>query len=257
MEACGVGLPIEVQAAQAIPQYDGTSRTPTQDFGYDGNGNLISYDRGMQNGNALDSWTLKYDTENLLMQRTENDSTIPLSGSSFTCHNPDGSVLYTEPSQHDADSDPPCPSTKTLLGGNFTPPSKATAYYYDTDGDQVKLITHKGCSSNNGCPGATTVTARVAGESNPIGTTCKYYDGLDRLVETIASYDTRAYGQSAYYEFYPFRWMNRYIYDLSQGGSNLKIADGTGTVSGDHGLRKPLQDTRIRTANEHDARQVS
>jgi YD repeat-containing protein len=187
----------------------------------------------MQNGNALDSWTLKYNKDNLLNQRTENDSTLSLSGSSFTCHNPDDSVLYTEtPSQHDTDGDPPCPSTQTLLAGNFTPPQKATAYYYDTDGDEVKLITHKGCSSNNLCPGATTVTACVAGESNPIGTTCKYYDGLDRLVETIAPYDTRAYGQTTYYEFYPFRWMNRYIYDLSQGGSNLKIADVTGTVSG-------------------------
>jgi YD repeat-containing protein len=232
---CGVGLPSEVQAAQAISQYDGTSRTPTQDFGYDGNGNLTSYDRGMQNGNTLDSWTLKYDKENLLMQRTENDPTLSLSGSSFTCHYADGSTFYTEsPSQHDADGDPSCPSTTTLLSGNVAPPSKANTYFYDLDGDQVKAIQHKGCSANNGCFGASPATACVTGESNPAGTTCKYYDGLDRLVETIAPYDSRSFDQSDPYEFYAFRWMNRYIYDLSQSGgsANLRIADTTGTISG-------------------------
>jgi YD repeat-containing protein len=234
-DACGVGLPAQVEAAQAITQYDNTTRTPTQDFGYDGHGNLTSYDRGTQNGNVLDSWTLTYDTENLLMQRAENDPTIPLSGSSFTCHYPDGSILYTEtPSQHDADGDSSCPSTQTLLGGSFSPPSKATSFFYDTDGNQVKVITHKGCSSNNACPQPVQQTTCSSGEmSNPIGTMCKYYDGLDRLVESTEPYDTRTFGLNSYYEFYAFRWANRYLYDLSQAGgsANLRIADNTGTVS--------------------------
>ena len=236
---CGYGLPAEVQAANQINQYDGSTRTPTQDFGYDSLGNLTSYDRGQGGGYTLDSWTLTYDPDNLNISKTQNDPTIANAViTSYSCHYPDGSLLYTEtPSQWAADGNPTCPSTTHLLNGNFTPPTKANAYYYDLDGDQVKMITHKGCASNNACPGASPKTACVANESNPIGTTCKYYDGLDRLVETIEPYDSRNFTINSVqvpYECYAFRWMNRYIYDLSQSGgsANLKISGSTGTVSG-------------------------
>jgi RHS repeat-associated protein len=232
---CGIGLPAETQGAQ-INQYDGTTRTPTQDFGYDGYGNLTSYDRGTFYGNTLDSWSLGYSTENLNNWKTENDPKIQNAAiTSYSCHYLDGSLFYTEtPSQHAADGNPSCPAASALLAGNVTPPTRANAYYYDLDGDEVKVITHKGCDSYTGCPGATTFTECATGESNPIGTTCKYYDGLDRLVETIEPYDTRSFSGGAPYEFYAFRWMNRYIYDLSgEGGSaSLQISDSTGTISG-------------------------
>jgi Domain of unknown function (DUF6531) len=236
--ACGYGLPTQTTGT-TISQYDNTTRTPTQDFGYDGYGNLNSYDKGKDDQNRYqDSWTLGYDAENQLQQRTENDSTIPLSGSSFSCYYPDGTLLYTEtPSQHDADGNLSCPTTSRLLQGGYTPPSRANAYYYDLDGDQVEITTHKGCSTNDTCPGLVTNTVCNSSESmNPIGTTCKYYDGMDRLVETIEPYDTRTFSPItlATREFYSFRWMNRYLYDLSQSGgtANLQIADNTGTVSG-------------------------
>jgi RHS repeat-associated protein len=223
---CGHGLPTQTEG-QTITQYDNSTRSPTQNLTYDGYGNLSGYNKGLDNlQRALDSWTLGYDVENQLVQKTENDASIPLTGSSFSCYYPDGSLLYTEtPSQHAADGNHNCTST---------PPDNATAYYYDLDGDQVKAITHKGCSTNNHCQAASQVTACASGESNPAGTTCKYYDGLDRLVETIEPYDSRAFSGGPNYEFYPFRWMNRYIYDLSQNGgsANLSIADNTGSVSG-------------------------
>lgn len=231
---CGYGLPTQTLGDQ-ITQYDQTTRTPTQDLTYDSNGNLTNYDKGTGGGNALESWTLGYDTDNQLTKKTENDATIPLSASSFSCYYPDGSVFYTEtPSQHDTDGDPTCPSTQTMLGGSVSPPKIATAYFYDLDGDQVKAFTHKGCSTNNGCQLNSSTTACATGESNPPGTTCKYYDGLDRLVETIEPYDGRTFSGVTNYEFYSFRWMNRYIYDLSMkgGGANLSIGDNTGTFAG-------------------------
>jgi YD repeat-containing protein len=232
---CGYGLPIQTTGNQ-INQYDNTSRTPTQNFGYDSYGNLTHYDKGQDSqGSYQDSWKLGYDASNQLDQKTENDPTI--SGSSFSCYYPDGSLFYAEtPSQHDTDGDPNCPSVSAMLGGSYNAPAKATAYSYDLDGDQVQIITHKGCSANNACPGPSGTTACLTGQSNPIGTTCKYYDGLDRLVETIEPHDSRSFsmnGGSQPYEFYAFRWMNRYIYDLSQSGgqASLSIADGTGTIS--------------------------
>jgi YD repeat-containing protein len=241
--ACGVGLPTEVQG-DSIKQY-GTnpSRRPTQDFVYGQNGQVKNYDRGSDGSVTYDSWTLSYNPsgnhDNLNTEQTENDPTI--SGNditSFTCYYPDGSVFYTEtPSQHGADGGN-CPSTSSLLQGSVTPPAEATAHYYDYDGDEVESASYKGCSSNNSCANTNTSKTRCSSSENkdPIGTTCKYYDGLDRLVETAQPYDVRDFsnstGYSTAYEFYTFRWMNRYIYDLSLSGSNgsLTISDLTGST---------------------------
>lgn len=235
---CGVGLPATVQGA-TITQYDQSTISPVQDLAYDGYGNLSTYDKGTGTHGPLDSWTLTYDPDNTLTQRTNNDAVIAGAITSMSCYYPDGSLFYTEtPSQWGADSSPPCPSTSALLAGPVSPPPHADAFYYDTDGDQVEGITHKGCSTAIGCYGPTSITACNSGQrANPTGTTCKYYDGLDRLVETAEPYDTRGipiYQEpSQPYEFYGFRWMNRYIYDLSQGGgsANLTISDSTGTIS--------------------------
>lgn len=234
---CGYGLPTQT-TGDTISQYDNTTRTPTQDFGYDGYGNLTGYDKGKDDqGRYQDSWTLGYDADNQLNQKTENDSTIPLTGSSFSCYYPDGSLLYTEtPSQHDADGNLSCPTVTRLLQGGYAPPARANAYYYDLDGDQVEITTHKGCSTNDSCPGPVTNTVCNSTENkNPIGTTCKYYDGMDRLIETIEPYDIRTFPNNnlAAREFYSFRWMNRYIYDLSMNGgtANLQIDTISGLVA--------------------------
>lgn len=241
---CGLGLPSKAEGP-IITQYPGNqvgSRQPTQDFTYTQYGQLHQYDRGPDGADSYDSWTLSYNPsgnqDNLPTQRTENDSTIPGNNmKEFTCYYPDGSILYTEtPAQHAADNSDLCPGTAALLQGPAVIPAQATVHYYDYDGDEVKVIGYKGCSSNNACVGTTGKTKCSSGDSaNPIGTTCKYYDGLDRLVETAQPYDNRSFPGSngRPYEFYATRWMNRYIYDLSLSGSlgALTISDTTGTTA--------------------------
>ena len=222
---CGVGLPTEVEATSSIPQADLSSRQPTQDFGYDTKGNLTSYDKGKgSGGNLQDSWTLSYNTGNRNYERTAND-TIPnqtAALNSFTCYYPDGAVFYTEtPSQHAADGNPACPSVPNLLSGPVTPPPNAVNYSYDTDGDQVTIIDHKG------------------GATDPLGTTTtKFYDGMDRLVETVMPYDDRQLPDQKPYDCYGFQWMNRYIYDLSMQGGSANLSVGSVSVVAYGGLFK-------------------
>src|SRR5580700_1344341 len=226
---CGVGLTTTVAADSVISQADGTTRTPTQDFFYDTKGNLTSYDKGQDpSGDTLDSWSLSYNSvgnqNNLNYKRTENDSGVQNAAlNSFTCYYPDGSVFYTEtPSQHSEDNNPACPTTNALLGGTVTPPANAVAYYYDTDGDQVQIIDHKG------------------GATDALGTTTtKFYDGMDRLVETIMPYDDRTLPDLKEYDCYGFQWINRYIYDLSMGGGGAQnLSIGTVSVVAYGGLYK-------------------
>lgn len=235
---CGTGLPTLVQGASISQFGSNPSRQPTQDFAYNAQGQLNSYDRGVDGSNYYDSWTLKYNQngnhDNLNTERIENDTTIGTKMLSFTCYYPDGSVFYTEtPSQHDADGNQLCPSTSSLLSGSVTPPAQATAHYYDYDGDETKSYSYKGCTSGSPCS-TTSITKCASGQSaQPLGTTCKYYDGLDRLVETGQPYDNRSFSDNKAYEFYSFRWMNRYIYDLSLTGSNaaLTVSDRTGSTT--------------------------
>lgn len=243
---CNNGLPSQVQG-DVINQFgNNPSRQPTQDFGYNSYGQLHTYDRGPDGSDNFDSWTLTYNQnnnhDNLNTQRVENDSTIsPNNMKSFTCYYPDGSVFYTEtPQQHVADGNLPCPMTASLLqeSANPTAPSEATSHYYDYDGDEIRSTTYKGCiiaNQTNSCSNTDTNLTRCSstGSPKPIGTTCKYYDGLDRLVETAQPYDDRSFTGKAY-EAYAFRWMNRYIYDLSLQGSqaSLTIADQTGSTYG-------------------------
>ena len=236
---CGVGLPSLVQG-DSISQFGkNPSRRPTQDFVYNSLGQLTNYDRGADGSYYYDSWALSYNQngnhDNLNTERVENDPTIGSKMKSFTCYYPDGSVLYTEtPSQHDADGNL-CPSIASLLSGSFTVPAEATVHYYDYDGDETKSLSYRGCSSNNSCSNTNTGKTKCSSSEGqqPIGTTCKYYDGLDRLVETAQPYDDRAFSDGKQYEFYAFRWMNRYIYDLSLSGAEgtLQISDLTGSTA--------------------------
>ncbi|MBV8332982.1 MAG: hypothetical protein JO192_09630, partial [Candidatus Eremiobacteraeota bacterium] len=61
------GLPVTVAATVAFPQPNGQSRQPTQTFGYNANGLLISYDAGRG------PWTLHYDAMNRLDRRVDPD----------------------------------------------------------------------------------------------------------------------------------------------------------------------------------------
>jgi YD repeat-containing protein len=242
---CGVGLPTKV-LGDTITQFgNNSSRQPTQDLTYGQYGQITATDLGTAGSYTLDSLTLGYNPsgnhDNLPTRRTENDPTISGNNiSSFTCYYPNASVFYTEtPSQHAADGSPSCPSTTSLLQGSYSPPAQATVHYYDFDGNDTESVGYQGCSSNNSCSGTNTAKTICSSKEtqDPIGTTCRYYDGLDRLVEAAQPYDDRYFGNSstseAKYEFNKFRWMNRYIFDLSlsDGNATLTIGDSTGTTS--------------------------
>jgi RHS repeat-associated protein len=240
-DQCGVGLPATVVAATQIPQFDGSNRTPTQDLTYDPYGNIKAYDQGKSGSDTLNSWTLGYDSDNRNISRTQSDSKVPNAALiSYSCYYPDGSLFYTEtPQQHAKDNNQTCPDIGILLSNpNTAPPDAAMSYLYDLDGDQVQTTTHKGCSTNTPCPTPGPSTACYTGQNNPIGTTCKYYDGLDRLIEVAEPYDSGRNMQNQNngtqpYELYTFRWMNRYIYDLSKSGDSggLSISDQTGSTA--------------------------
>jgi len=50
------------------------------------------------------------------------------------------------------------------------------------------------------------------------GTTYKWYDGDDRLVEVQQPHDPRTFASGNAYDLFSFAWSTRYLYDLSQNG---------------------------------------
>jgi YD repeat-containing protein len=203
-------LPMTVSGAQiSQPSDSATSpRTPTQTFGWDSLGNLTSYDKGEG------PWMIKYDTQmNRVLSRADPDGV-----KSYICYNLDGSVLYTETAyQHVKDGGAGCPVESSTAPA---PPSYAVSYTYDADGDTATELHHHGGTYNT--------SGSVPAMPTRVGTTTKFYDGLDRLVEVVQSRD-------AFADVYTSHWMTRYLYDLSQGASGAlqpQFVDGaSGSVT--------------------------
>lgn len=78
----------------------------------------------------------------------------------------------------------------------------STTYTYDLDGDVVTETAHHGC---------------VSGQTCPDGTTRKWYDGADRLLEVALPLDPRTFVPGDSYD--GGAWFTRYWYDLSVGGT--------------------------------------
>ena len=53
------------------------------------------------------------------------------------------------------------------------------------------------------------------------GTTYKWYDGDDRLVEVQQPHDPRTFASGNAYDLFSFAWSTRYLYDLSQNGHDV------------------------------------
>ncbi|MGD0967783.1 MAG: DUF6531 domain-containing protein [Candidatus Aquilonibacter sp.] len=124
------GEPTTVQGL-AITQLDGTTRQPTQTFGYDSYGNLTSYNKG--NG----AWAVTYDDMHRATTHTDPDGYV-----SYSYYNSDGSVSKAETSyQHangwgststyDADGDPITQTVIRQASPTSTPAAESTAKYYD------------------------------------------------------------------------------------------------------------------------------
>ncbi len=105
--------------------------------------------------------------------------TDPDSVTSRTCYYPNGQVQAKQS------------AAQYVLDGNIACGSHSVSYTYDPDGDLASETHHFGTSA---------------------GTTSKYYDGADRLVEVTQPHDASA-------DLYSYGWLTRYLYDLSQGNS--------------------------------------
>jgi YD repeat-containing protein len=115
----------------AITQLDGTTRQPTQAFGYDGYGDLTSYNKG--NG----AWSVTYDNMHRPLTHEDPDGYV-----SYAYYNNDGSVSKTEtPYQHanawgstatyDADGDAVAQTVIRQASATATPAPQTTSKYYD------------------------------------------------------------------------------------------------------------------------------
>ncbi len=197
---CGTGLPTDVKGA-AIGQDN--NRTPHQKFAYNTAGNLSTYS---SYPTSSTQWVFQYTSDgmNRVTTRTNPDTYL----SSNICYNLDGSVFYSETAwQYHLDGGPSCPTDRQLKSG-ATPPKYAVAYGYDPDGDVATEARHHNCTTGTGNCEAAEATPSWCTPSVSIGagTSCKYYDGLDRLVEVkLPQADSDAYK-------YP--WVTRYLYDL-------------------------------------------
>ena len=208
---CGEGLPTKVQATASFGQADGQSRQPTQKFSYNANGTLNTYDAG--NGQSQ----LGYTSNGMNRLRSRQD---PDGVTSYWCYNLDGSTFYSETQlQHNLDGSAGCPTDAALASGTATPAPYAVDYGYDPDHNVATKTERHNCgafgngsgSGGGNCAANTPVGSWCTPSvSIAAGTTCNYYDGLDRLVEVKQPYDLA-------YDIYTNPWITRDLYDLTGG----------------------------------------
>lgn len=165
------GLVTDVNA-DCFTQLDGTSNCGHLGFSYDAYGNMTYYGPGIGN------WTLSYDSLDRMTSATDPDDVT-----SRTCYNGDNSVSAKESAY------------QYYLDGNTLCGSHSEQFTYDADGNELSETHHYGQTTTNG----------VAA-----GTTQKWYDGADRLVEVLLPSDK--YTDNSVAE------RSRYVYDLTQGG---------------------------------------
>ena len=185
------GLPTSV-TSDSITQLDGTALTPSQSYWYDAHGSLRCYSKG------VGTWVLSYDTDNRMTAVADPDDSSMNAGSlcakssgqsgwntqTTTTYYPDGSKASVQ-----------SPSERAF--------GVSTSYTYNLDGDVITETAHHGCVPNQTCPD---------------GTTTKWYDGADRLVEVGLPHDPRSFSFLAMPYDHPASF-TRYLYDLSQGGT--------------------------------------
>lgn len=209
--ACGIGLPTTITGDQ-IQQADGSNRTPTQAYSYTTSGLLATY---TPTGSQNNLWQISYTTGGMNRVRSVEDAD---SDTSYACYNPNGTIFFTEtPQQYQMDQSQSCPSPAHIAGG-AAPPKYADARAYDPDGNVATVFRYHGCWGLNGygsfpvCPAVTPAPTNCYKASVPDGATCNFYDGLERLVEVKQPYDTTS-------DIYTAPWITRYLYDLSEGGT--------------------------------------
>jgi YD repeat-containing protein len=186
------GLPTAV-TGDPITQLDGTTVTPTQTFWYDANGNLRCYSKG--NG----TWALSYDNASRLVMVADPDDSSANAGT--LCGKSTGQAGWNTQTTYTYNPDGSKASAQTPSERAY---GLSTTYAYDLDGNVVSETAHHGCVPNQTCPP---------------GTTQKWYDGADRLVEVQLPHDPRSYSWPSTLPYDGVLWVTRYLYDISAGGT--------------------------------------
>jgi len=179
-------------------------------FTYGNHGNLLCYNKLA--GTRSDGggwWILGYDTSNRLTTIADpDDASLVGSGYCGKVAGLPGSRILTTKS-YNPDGTLASSQTPSEYAGGV-----ASAYTYDPNGNELSETQHHG---------------------NVVGTTYKWYDAADRLVEVEMPQDTNDYythGGSRY------PWLTRYVYDLSQSASGHPLNQTKLTWPG--GAQQPL-----------------
>ncbi len=197
---------VGVYGGQCFQQAGGGSRLcPQSHYTYNLYGNLstVAY------GDASNFYSLGYGGQAISVlgrlstisdpdNGTNNCNGSTCTTTSYTSYYANGQVALTEtPAQHAIDA---------LDFEDQDPAPGGVTYLYDADYNETQE--YHNYDSATPAPGAT-----PAVKTN-------WYDGASRLVETEVPHDERAFslGLNQRVDVYPFPWLTRYIYDLTQGG---------------------------------------
>ncbi len=179
------GLPTQVQG-DSMQQPDPVvpSRQPLEEYWYDVNGQVQCYHTG--NG----YWLVSYDSMGRTIRSTDPDDGIV---SSAGCAKTGGRSGWDASTTYTYYPDGSKASVQTPAQRVL---STSTQYTYDLDSNVVSETHAFSCTAAPCSPNTTT----------------KFYDGADRLVEVMLPYGPGDAWQTP--------WKTRYLYDLSQGGTD-------------------------------------
>lgn len=193
------GLPTSV-TSDSISQLDGTVVTPEQQFVYDPNGNLTCYSK-LSDSSGTHWWRLMYDSLNRKTAAAD----------------PDDASLQATVS---------CPSSAApgIAGSHIV---NTTSYYLDGEVSATQSPSEfaAGVSTTSAYDADGNLLSTTNHFGNVAGTTVKWYDGADRLVEVQMPHDPS--------DYYAFSWSTRYLYDLSKNGAVAVANSGTFYAHGD------------------------
>jgi YD repeat-containing protein len=203
------GLPTQIQGAQIVQS--GSDVTPTQDLTYDQYGNLVcsAVRQGTDGSPTWATTVYAYQSSGaqLLGRVTEIGDPDDASLTSSACSKSpgiSGSTITTTLTYY----------ANGQLASQMSPVERPynqpVLFTYDSDGNRTSETRHFG------------------GASPAPGVTTRYYDGADRLVEVVL----------------PGSWQTRYLYDLSQNGSqtgNQVSLTGVSSLTAHGGLFKTTE----------------
>lgn len=185
------GVPTSVVGdaiSQSDAQHAPTSRTPTDSVTYDALGRILT------RTNGVGTWTYNYGSFTSANKWQISVQQPGISASTYACHSDDGTTVAIVTPKQSADAG----STGC---GSSTPPSGEITMVPDADGNILEETHHYG---------------------GVAGTTQRWYDGDDRLVEVELPQDSHDMT-------HPFA--TRYLYGISVSGDSVSFNDTVSTLT--------------------------